>query len=216
VTRAWLLAAVVSVGLVAVAPGARAEVPASDRNVTIAPLSHTERAALASRSLVSRPFRFSRGEDGFYVGGVSYQVVRAEPREIILALASPDSLPRALPATESATLLSSGGRTAHVELVQGKAPFLVRYTVVLEQAEDGNTIRFWLDPTRPHDIRDVWGFFRVEPFGRGESLVTMGAALDLGSGLTRALFEDRVERVILRSPAHIRSFVEPLALASAR
>ena len=147
---------------------------------------------------------------------MSYQVVRAEPREIILALASPDSLPRALPATESATLLSSGGRTAHVELVQGKAPFLVRYTVVLEQAEDGNTIRFWLDPTRPHDIRDVWGFFRVEPFGRGESLVTMGAALDLGSGLTRALFEDRVERVILRSPAHIRSFVEPLALASAR
>ncbi|HEX6765394.1 MAG TPA: hypothetical protein VF103_07955, partial [Polyangiaceae bacterium] len=133
-TRAWLAATVVSAGLVAVSPGASAESTSSTRSISIPPLTHVERAGLASRSLVSRPFRFSRGADGFYVGGVSYQVVRAEPREVLLALASPDSLPRALPATESATLLSSGGRTAHVELVQGKAPFFARYTVVLEQA----------------------------------------------------------------------------------
>jgi hypothetical protein len=40
--------------------------------------------------------------------------------------------------------------------------------------------------------------------------------VDLGSGLSRALFEDRVQRTILRAPSRIRSFVEPAALASAR
>jgi hypothetical protein len=135
---------------------------------------------------------------------------------VLAALASTESLPRALPSTKSATMLSREGRRARVELVQGKAPFLVRYTVVLEQTESGNTIRFWLDPARPHDIDDVWGYFRVESFAPGKSLLTVAAALDMGPGLARALFEDRVERSILRTPSRIRSFVEPLALASTR
>src|SRR5262249_55052756 len=153
---------------------------------------------------------------GSYVGGVSYQVVRADAYQVLTALANAESLPHALPATLEATMLSREGRTARVELVQGKAPFVVRYTLVLEQSENGNAIRFWLDPTRPHDIKDVWGFFRVEPFGHGRSLVTVAAAVDMGPGLARALFEDRVQRTILRAPSRIRAFIEPAALASSR
>jgi len=176
----------------------------------------SERDALVAGRTVSRPVRFERGQSGSYIGGVSYQVVRATPSTVIAALASVDSLPRALPRTESATLVRSSGRTATVELTQGKAPFLVTYSVNLEQAAAGNALRFWLDPSRPHDVRDVWGFVRVTPFGSGSSLVTLAVALDMGPGIARAFFTDRIERMILRAPAKIREFVEPMRLTSAR
>lgn len=198
------------------APSASAERTSVTRFGAVPPLTADERAALVARDLVTRPLRFEEREGGSYVGGVSYQVVRADPASVLAAFADAQSLTRALPSTQSALMLSRDGRTARVELVQGRAPFLARYTVFLEQAGRGNTIRFWLDPTRPHDIADVWGYFRVEPFGEGRSLVTVAAALDLGPGLARVLFEDRVQRAILRTPSRIRAFVEPLALAAAR
>jgi ribosome-associated toxin RatA of RatAB toxin-antitoxin module len=179
-------------------------------------LTARERDALLSGRTVSRPLRFERGESGSYIGGVSYQLVRASPARVIGVLASVESLPHALPRTESARLIDSGGRTATVELTQGKAPFLVTYSVHLEQMPNGNAIRFWLEPRRPHDVRDVWGFVRVTPFGRGQSLVTMAVALDMGPGIARALFSDRIESMILRAPAKIREYVEPVRLTSVR
>lgn len=206
---AWLVA-----GVLVVLPGAaHAERSRASRAYGF---TASERDALVAGHTVSRPVRFARGEDGSYIGGVSYQVVRASPSAVIAALASVDSLPRALPRTESATLVSRSGRTATVELTQGKSPFLVTYSVKLEQASTGNALRFWLDPSRPHDVRDVWGFVRVTPFGSDASLVTLAVALDIGPGIARAFFTDRIERTILRAPAKIREFVEPVRLTSAR
>lgn len=178
-------------------------------------LSDGERSALVSGHTVARPLRFARG-DGKYVGGVAYQVMRATPGEVLRVLADVSAWPEALPRTERAELVSSDGRSARIELVQGKAPFVVKYTLHLEQDADGDGIRFWLDRSRPHDVKDVWGYFRVKQFGHQHSLVTMAVALDLGPGLPRMLFEDRVERAILRAPARLRAFVEPRALAWAR
>jgi len=177
-------------------------------------LSEAERSALVAGRTVSRALRFSR-RGGSYVGGVAYQVVRATPGEVLRVLADVAALPAALPRTERAELVSSDGRSARIELVQGKAPFVVKYTIQLEQDPSGESIRFWLDPTRPHDVKDVWGYFRVQEFGHQHTLVTMAVALDLGPGLPRMLFEDRVERAILRAPANLRAFVEPRALAAA-
>jgi hypothetical protein len=207
----WLAIAAL-LGLSSAAPASAA--PRAAR--ASAGLTPSERAALRAGHTVSRPLRFARGGDGWYVGGVSYQVVRARPREVLLALADVRSLPKALPHTASAELVSSNGRTAKIELVQGKAPFFVTYTIVLDQALHDDSIRFWLDPGRPHDVRDVWGFFRVREFGPGHTLVTVAAAVDLGPGFARLFFEDRVQRTILRAPAQIRRFVEPRALAAAR
>jgi hypothetical protein len=211
-----VIAVVLGIVLTGLAPGALADsARPSGPGARVPGLSGPERAALASRERISRPLRFGH-RGGSYVGGVAYQVVRADSEQVLAALASAESLPHALPSTHEARMVSRDGRTARVELVQGRAPFLVRYTLVLEQAESGNAIRFWLDPSRPHDIKDVWGYFRVEPFGGGKSLVTVAAAVDLGPGLARAFFEDRVQNTILLAPSRIRSFVEPPALASSR
>jgi hypothetical protein len=171
-----------------------------------------QRTLIAGRT-VSRKVRFSRGRGSAYVGGVSYQVVKASPAEVLKALSDVRALPKALPRTLRADLVSREGHTARVELTQGTAPFVAKYTVHLEQAQEGDAIKFWLDPSRPHDVRDVWGYFRVTPFADGRTLVTVAVALDIGPGLARMLFEDGVERIILHAPDKIRAFVEPRAIS---
>jgi polyketide cyclase/dehydrase/lipid transport protein len=174
-------------------------------------LSGSEQHALEAGVLVSRALRFAHG-DGSYVGGVSYQVVDARPELVLAALSDVANWPEALPRTKSARLLDDRNGLSRVELVQGGSFVEARYTVVLDRA-DGETIRFWLDPSRPHDIRDVWGFFRVKALPGGRSLVTVGAALDLGDGLARMLFEDKIAKMLLRAPRQIRAFMAPRALA---
>ena len=176
-------------------------------------LSAGEQDALHAGRMVSRPLSFEQA-GGRYVGGVSYQVVDAEPEVVLAALSDVANWPDALPRTKSARLLDSVNGLSRVELVQGGSFLDARYTVMLERA-DTETIRFWMDPSEAHDIRDVWGFFRVKALPGGRSLITVGAALDLGDGLPR-LFEDKVARMMLRAPRQIRDFVQPRALALSR
>jgi len=176
------------------------------------PLDSHELEALRAGYRVERPLAFDSGR-GNYVGGVSYQLVRAEPEEVLSALESVASLPALLPRTRSARLLGFEAGRARVELTQGPSPFTATYTIQLERARDSNELRFWLDPRAPRDIRDVWGFFRAEPHGKGRTLVTVGVALDLGPGLVRSLFESRIQRLMLGAVTQIRDFVEPRRLA---
>jgi len=211
-TSQWL-AAVGFVVLVSVSASAQAAPPARAGT-----LSGSERGALLAGEVVSRPMRFET-DSGSYRGGVSYSVVHAPAAAVLSALSNVDTLPQALPHTRSARLIDVRGASARVELVHGDG---TTYTVHIERSArrstpfvipDGGELRFWLDSSRPHDISDVFGFFRVEPFGDGKSLVTVAAALDLGPGITSLFFGDAVERSVLSTPGRIRVYVEPRALA---
>lgn len=178
----------------------------------MAELVQREREQLRSGDRVERPFRFqARGGD--YVGGLAYQVVHQRAPVVLSALLDARQLPAMLPRTRSARIVDSRDGLTRVELEQGQAPFVARYTVVL-QAVSSSEIRFWIDSTRPRDLRDVFGFFRAEPWGNDRALVTLGAAVDLGPSLVRGLIEDRVERVVLSSVTGIRDFLEPRRLAA--
>jgi Polyketide cyclase / dehydrase and lipid transport len=200
----WISALAVSLSLPALAD------PKRDAS---APSAFTveEREALSGGALVARALRFEH-DGGRYVGGVSYQVVDARPELVLAALSDVNNWPEALPRTKSARLLESSDGLSRVEVVQGSSLVDARYTIVLARA-DAETIRFWLDPSAPHDVRDVWGFFRVRELPGGRSLITVGAALDLGGGLAQLLFEDKIAKMMLRAPGQIRRFVEPRAMA---
>jgi hypothetical protein len=172
-------------------------------------LSQSEREALLAGEVVARPMRIETSA-GSYRGGLSYSLVHAPAAAVLAALSNVDSLPQALPHTKSARLIDVRGGIARVELVQGGG---TSYTVRIERVQGRSELRFWLDSSRPHDIEDVFGFFRVEPFGKGESLVTVAAAVDLGSGITSLLFSSAVERAVLSTPWQIREYVEPRAFA---
>lgn len=175
-------------------------------------LTADERDALIAGHTVKRPLRFDRN-GGSYVGGVSYQLVRAVPAEVLAALSDVSELPNVLPRTKSATLIDATERGSRVELVQGNSVASATYTVLLASGGPGE-VRFWLDASRPHGIRDVWGYFRARPFGSDMTLVTVAVALDVGPGLVRLLFEDRIQRLALDTPRHIKDWVEPRALAA--
>ncbi len=171
------------------------------------PLSPAESARVIQGLTVSRPLEF-RHAGGSYIGGVAHQLVRAEVDQILETLLDVDQIPSALPLTHDARLVEQSAGALAVELVQGNALVRARYTICILRTED-NLVRFWLDKQRPHDIRDAWGYFRAIGFSEGQSLVTVAVALDLGSPLTRALLEKRVQRVALSSPAHLRDYLEP-------
>ena len=141
--------------------------------------------------------------------GLSYSIVHAPAATVLVALSNVENLPQALPRTKSARLIDVRGAEARVELVQGKGALRGLYTVCIERVPGRSELRFWLDPSRPHDIEDVFGFFRVEPFGEGKSLVTVAAALNLGSGFASLFFSDAIERTVLSAPRQIRDYVEP-------
>jgi carbon monoxide dehydrogenase subunit G len=174
--------------------------------------SLAERETLLGGEIVSRPMHFDT-DAGSYVGGLSYSIVRAPASTVLVALSNVETLPQALPRTKSARLIDVQGSEARVELVQGKGALEATYTIRIERVPGRSELRFWLDPTRPHDIEDVFGFFRVEPFGEGRSLVTVAAALNLGSGVASLFFSDAIQRTVLSAPRQIRDYVEPHVFA---
>src|SRR4051794_4867299 len=203
-TSHWLTA----VGFVALVSANAAAAPRAGSSSPNT-LSRAEREALLAGEVVARPMHFET-DTGSYRGGVSYSVVNAPAAAVLSALSNVDTLPQTLPHTKSARLIDVRGSLARVELVHGDG---TTYTVRIERSAPRSELRFWLDSSRPHDISDVFGFFRVEPFANGRSLLTVAAALDLGPGIASLFFSDAVERSVLSTPGRIRVFVEPRALA---
>jgi hypothetical protein len=181
------------------------EVAGASRSST---LTAAEQEALANGATVTRPIEGDPGGQ-HWVGGVAYQIVRATPHEVLAALESVDTLPELLPRTKSARVVGVDGGEAFVELVQGSDMAEATYTIRFRREGDAE-LKFWLDPTRPHDIDNVWAV----PWGNDHTLVTVAVALDLGPGIVRMLFEDRIQQTILDTPRRIRDFVEPRAVAA--
>jgi ribosome-associated toxin RatA of RatAB toxin-antitoxin module len=186
--------------------------PATSEPVPVPGFTAEQREALRAGQTVEHAMSFSRfGRD--YVGGVSYLLVRAEPRRVFEVLNSLPNLTQVLPSTRRSEVIDRQERGVRVEIEMGNNLVSTTYTVffALEQADEqaeAHTVRFWLDPSRPHSIDDVWGFFRATRFDSQHALVAVGAAVDLGSGLLRVLLQSRIQRTILRMPTRIRDRVE--------
>lgn len=148
-----------------------------------------------------------------YVGGVAYALVRAEPRQVFEVLNQLETLSQVLPRTRNTRILDRSGNRVRVELEQGNSVVSTTFTVFFqleppEDRYDPQVVRFWLDPSQPHSIDDAWGFFRATRYDDQYSLVSVGALVNLGPGVIRMLFEERITRSILRMPNRIRDTVE--------
>jgi Polyketide cyclase / dehydrase and lipid transport len=167
-------------------------------------LTTAEAELLRSGHTVSRPQALFRG-DRRYVGGVTYTIVSADPREVAALLSQVEAWRRILPNTRSARTVGAAGDDRLVEVTHGSALIQVTYTMRLHRDEQG--VRFWMDAARPHDIEDVWGFFRAEPIAGKKTLVTYGILIDMGPGLLRDLFEDHVREAALSVPDRVRGLL---------
>ena len=204
---AQLLAMLGVLALLAMAPSARADT-----------LSESESTRLTRGETVIREHTWEPGRSARFVGGVTYTVVDAGAAEILALFDDVNAYRRVLPHTKQARLLSvepNGDRL--VELVQGTALVEAEYTIRVRHdppSSGGGSrreVRFWLEPTRPHEIDDAWGFFRFEPFigtsGEQRVLLTYAILVDVGPGIIRELFEERVRAALLSVPQLVRRYV---------
>ncbi len=182
-------------------------------------LSASEQERLARGETVTREQTID-DEDRRFVGGVTYTVVEAGVSELTDLLDDVRSYEHLLPRTKRARLVGQRGLDQLVELRQGNAVFDTSYTIRIRHEPWRREVRFWLDPSRPHDIVDAWGFFRVDPLpdtGSGvRSLVTYGVLVNLGPGIVRELFEERLRAVMLSVPQILRRYVAEVRRARGR
>jgi carbon monoxide dehydrogenase subunit G len=202
----WLLGLLLAMACSA-PPGAEPRTAAAPAGA----LTEAEQAELARGAHVARASTFER-DGARYVGGVAYQIVEAPPHVVLAAVRDPEQLRRMLPRTRAVTPLDGPG-SPRFEVRQGNDLVEARYTVVLEEDPVQNEIRFAMDPGAPHDIEDVYGYFRVTALEGRRSLVTVGVALDLGPGLIRMLFERRIQELMLTTPQRMRDHIERDAAA---
>lgn len=174
-------------------------------------LTTDESARLARGDTVIREQTLER-EGHRYVGGITYTVVNASAAEVGSLIDNVESLRRVLPKTKRARVVGSIRGDQLVELAQGNALMEAEYTIRVRR--ERSEARFWLEPSRPHGIDDAWGFFRYEPLlgpsGEERVLLTYGVLVDVGPGLVRELFEERVRAALLSVPQLVRRQVAEL------
>ena len=171
-------------------------------------LTREETSRLLRGETVSRPHTVQRGERR-WVGGIGYTLVDATVDQLWVMSNEVESYRHVLPETKSVRRVTSlKGPDLFVELSQGRGPFGFKYTIRIRKEPATRTIRFWIEPRRSHDIEDIFGYFRFEPAGEGRSLLVYGILLNLGPGLTRDLFEERVRGVMLSVPDRVRAYLK--------
>jgi hypothetical protein len=196
-----LVTAVVALGLFARVPAARGDV-----------LSAAESARLMRGETVIREHTWKPGYSAHYIGGVTYTVLDATAPETSAVIEDVASYRYLLPRTKRVRLVGiepNGDRL--VELVQGTTLVEATYTLRVRPSAAQREVRFWLEPSRPHEIDDAWGYFRVEPLlgasGEPRALLTYAILVDVGPGIVRDLFEERVRAALLSVPQLVRRYV---------
>lgn len=215
---AFVVAGACALGGVACAPHPPSNVVREGQALTRAELppelSTDETTRLRRGETIVREQTWSYG-DRRYIGGLTYTVLDVDAGELSAVLEDVDAYRRVLPKTKEARLVGLSGNDRLVEVVQGNALVQATYTMRVRTeptAEDGQReVRFWLEPSLPHEIDDAWGFFRVEPFigenGNPRVLLTYGVLVDVGAGIVRDLFEERVRSALLSVPQLVRRYV---------
>lgn len=178
-------------------------------------LSRAEYAELeAGRTVTLR--QSLEGEDSHYVGGLTYTVLEASTSEIESLIDDVQAYKRVLPKTKAATLVGRDQGDMFVELRQGNS--LVEASYTLRIRKTAGEARFWLDHSRPHGISDAWGFFRWRPLaptaaGAPRLLLTYGILVDVGPGIVRTFFEEKVRALMLSVPQLVRRHLASLPRA---
>jgi hypothetical protein len=143
---------------------------------------------------------------GQYTGGVSYVIVQAPAEDVMKALVDSSAIKSLLPMVLEARELERRGGDWFVFLRHGGRLGSAAFTVRVRRASP-YSVQFWLDPSRPHEIDDMWGSFRVKPIDEKRSLFTYSALLRLPFGIM-LLFEDKIRSIALNTPARVRRYVE--------
>lgn len=173
------------------------------------PLTSSEQARLDRGSIVVRATSERRGPLRLF-GGTSYIVADMSVGDAWASITDDSSQYRhMLPQVHSATEVSRDGNNERlIRFTHEVGPVSAEYTLRFQYNASTKTVMFRLDPSRPHDIRAAWGFFRLRSHGNGKTLVSFGAMIDVGSGLISGALQARLHEWVLKIPWTFKRHVE--------
>jgi hypothetical protein len=169
--------------------------------------SENERRLLRRGELVVRREAEQRG-DLRLIGGTAFQVVDAPPDAVWRAVMDIPAWRRFVPQVTVARVVAEGRSQRTIYLRHAQGPVEADYHLNLRYSSETHMAQFRLDKTRPHDIREGWGFFIVSPFGDGQSILTFGVMVDVGSGVMTGLMRPALHQWMLRVPEQLKNFIE--------
>lgn len=157
--------------------------------------------------LVRRPDARREG-NGRYIGGTSWQRVRASRETVWRVINDVSNYTRLIPGVDRAQVLEERAEHRVVSLRHSYSFVSASYSARVRVDADAHTIYFELDSTRPHDIRDGRGFITLDRYGEDETIVTWGVMADVGSGILTGVFAPVIHDWILRVPWCVRGRME--------
>jgi hypothetical protein len=166
-------------------------------------LTSAEQARLAKGESIVEPTTLDR-EDHRFVGGVAYRIVDADAARLSKIARTPERWRELLPRISKVELsgIDDHGR-GHLRLTHTFGPFSGSYSVVIAFHDQGRAAQFWIDKSQENALQDGWGFVRLTPLPAGKTLVSWGVLFDLGDGITRSLFEPKIQRLALDFPSRL-------------
>ncbi len=139
-----------------------------------------------------------------WLGGLAYQAIEGTPLELLASLKQEALLCKMIVYCTSARILSYEGGQARLRVKQSKGPIELEFTLFLRWNPAEKQAFFWLDTRERHDVKDMWGYFRLSQFTRGRSLVSFGVAIELPFAVR--IFEKQVQSAALAMPKKWKAY----------
>jgi hypothetical protein len=166
-----------------------------------------ERARLMAGELVQR--NISRREGGSHLfGGASWQRVRAPIDRVWQTVIDPSAYVRLIPSLDQVRVVEERGDTRVVYMHHSYAIASTSYHAIMRADHERHELRFDLDRSRPHDVREGRGFLALSSY-RGDTIVAWGMLADVGAGMVQQVFGPFLNQWLLLPPRCVRDEVEP-------
>jgi hypothetical protein len=182
-------------------------------------LDDAERQLLEQGRVVIRRETQLVGSTRLY-GGTSWQRINAPPQAVWEAALDTPHYPQLLPDVAEASLVEQEGAKRLVYIRHRHSLISARYHLIVNTSAEAHALWFYVDRRRPSSLRHGRGYFVVQPYGEGQSVVTFHVLADLGGGMIASLLRPQIQDGILRAPWNMKRYIEGrgrsryLALAS--
>jgi len=167
--------------------------------------SPNEVSSLTQGSIVRRPISNGKGSK---LGGTSFILVDAPPEKVWNALFSFNRYPDIFPRTMKTSVVARKPGSVLLDMEQGSSLIGVNYSLSATYDRDKMEIVCRMVRSRPHDLSEVQGFWRLIPQKDGRTLVAYGAVIGINSGLIKYWAGDVIERGLLNAPRDLKKYIE--------
>jgi len=177
-------------------------------NVRAVDFSTKQLARLEAGKSVKKPLA-EAGANGVY-GGAGFALIDAPPEVVWNAIQDWGSYDEIYPKTIEARAVQRRGEQTLVRMKLGHELLSVTYYVEVDTDRSRWQISYRLVDSKPHDLDEVRGYWRLFPQQDGRTLVAYIALVKVPIGVVSLIpeqLEKKINRNLLASPQYLREWL---------